>query len=185
MDTREELRPYKKQRLGFEGVLINITEPNRRNGFTYGLIFASIYAPNEKIELDHAVIMIDKAQYAKINVQLFKRYKFTAQVALYHKTVNVLGVSALQENFMLQRININKIEEIQESALSQPTRFVMTRINNMMMSKAGNLQHTTEQLLEIVENTANDGSVERFITECTQAYQRKKINRSDMIDVLY
>lgn len=184
MDTREVLRPYKKQRLGFEGVLVDILEPNRRNGYAYGLVFASVFAPNEGIELDHVVIQMDRVCFKKADLSLYTRYYFTARIDSYYKTVNIIGVVALQENFMLQHINLNKLREIPESKMDQPTMYVMARINNIMLCK-GELRHTEEELVEKVFNTPNDGSVEQFIDECTGSYQQTVVNRRDMEEALY
>lgn len=184
MDTREVLRPYKKQRLGFEGVLIDIIEPNRRNGYNFGLVFASVYAPNEKIELDHAVIQMNMTDFKKAGLNLYERYYFTASIASYYKTAKILGAIALQENLMLQNINLNKLRVQPESELAQPTMHVMTRIDNIMLCK-GELHHTKEGLLETVNNTPNDGSVERFINDCTTYYQQAYINGRDIERTLY
>lgn len=184
MDTREVLRPYKKQRLGFEGVLIDILEPNRRNGYTYGLVFASVFAPNEKIELDHAVIQMDIADYKKAKLNLYTRYYFTAGIASYYKATNIMGVIAQQENFMLQNITLHKLREEPESQMTQPTMYVMKRINNIMLCK-GDVRHTEGELVETVFHTDNDGSVEQFINECTESYQQANVNRREMEETLY
>ncbi|MGX1266720.1 hypothetical protein RKD55_004664 [Rossellomorea marisflavi] len=184
MDTREVLRPYKKQRLGFEGVLVDILEPNKRNGHAYGLVFASVYAASEKIELDHVVIQMDKVSFRKAELRLYTRYYFTAKIDSYYKAVSIIGVVALQENFMLQHINLNKLREMPESNLKQPTTYVMTRIHNMMLCK-GELYHTKDELVRQVLMTSNDGSVEQFIDECTASYQQSVVNRRDLEEALY
>lgn len=185
MDTREVLRAYKKQRLGFEGVLINVIEPNRRNAYTYGLVFASVYAPSQNIELDHVVIKIDRKSYSQANFEEFKRYYFTAEVAMYYKTAYFNGIAAKQENFMLQNINPYKVREIETSELPQPTQYVMTRINNIMHCKTSTIRHTEQELIDIVFETPNDGSVERFIDGYTRTYQHSRVSKFDMIETLY
>lgn len=184
MDTREVLRPYKKQRLGFEGVLVDIIAPNKRNGHAYGLVFASVYAPNEKIELDHVVIQMDKVSFRKAELNLFARYYFTASVAAYFKPTYIIGAVALQENFMLQDINLNKLRELGESQMHQPTMYVMTRINNILLCK-GELRHTEDDLIKTVFNTPNDGSVEKFINECTKSYQQTAVDKHELVEALY
>lgn len=185
MPTREALRPYRKKRLAFEGVLISIIEPNRRNGYTYGLVFGSVYAPNEQIELDHAVIRIQKRTFRATLVTLFKRYRFTAQVDRYHKVVNVLGADVLQENFMLQNLNTRTLKKINTTQLTQPTQYVLNRIQNVMMCKTQEIRHTEEELLAIIFQTPNDGSVEKFIEQYAKTYQHRKIDEFEMIEVLY
>lgn len=184
MDTREELRPYKKQRLGFEGVLIDIIYPNRRNGYLYGLVFGSIYAPNEKIEVDHAVIQMDQLSFKKAGLELFNRYYFTAVVKSYFKLTNILGVMAERENFMLAEINLNKLKEFPVSYIEQPTMFVQNRINSIMMCKGDN-PFTKEWLMEQVLRLPNDGSVEEFIDDCSRRNQQSHVGRHDMINILY
>lgn len=184
MDTREVLRPYKNLRLGFEGVLVDIVAPNRRNGHAYGLVFASVYASNEGVELDHVVIQLDKARFKKVELNLFTRYYFTATITPYFKPTDILGVLALQENFMLQDINLHKLRELNESQIHQPTMYVMKRINNILLCK-GELRHTEEDLIQTVFRTPNDGSVEKFINECTKSYQQTKVDRRELEETLY
>lgn len=184
-DTREVLRPYKNKRIGFEGVLIHVIQPNRKNAHTYGLVFASVYAPNEKIELDHAVIKVDKRSYSQTDIELFKRYYFTAEIAMYHKTAYILGIAAKQENFMLTHINMYKVQEVETSSVEQPTLYVMNRINNVMNCKTREVRHTEEELIKIVFDTPNDGSVEKFIDNYTLTYQNKKLNKHEVVETLY
>ncbi|WP_078598665.1 hypothetical protein [Evansella clarkii] len=184
MDTREVLRPFKRQRLGFEGVLIDIFEPNKRNGFSYGLVFASVYAPNERIELDHVVIQMSVADFKRAQLTLYTRYYFTASIESYYKVTDILGITARRESFMLQNISLHKLRELPESQLAQPTAYVMKRINNIMLCKAGP-RHTEEELIDTVCRTANDGSVEQFINEYTESYQQVIVSKRDVEDALY
>jgi hypothetical protein len=184
MDTRAVLRPYKKQRLGFEGVLVDIVAPNKRNGHAYGLVFASVYAPNEKIELDHVVIQMDKVSFRKADLNLFTRYYFTASIAAYYKPTYIMGAVALQENFMLQNINLNKLRELHESQMHQPTMYVISRINNILLCK-GELRHTEDDLVKAVFHMPNNGSVEKFINECTKSYQQTHVDRRELEETLY
>lgn len=191
------MRPYKKKRLGFEGVLIDIIEPNSRNGYSYGLIFGSVYAPNEHVEIDHAVIKVSKYDFnlitSYLNFECFKHYHFTAQIATYYKVAYFEGLStkgepyveAKKENFMLQNLNAAKIEPITEPHLTQPTIYVNRRIDNIMLCKTSPVRHTKEQLLGIVANLPNDGSVEHFINTYTQSYQYTKVSEYDLINTLY
>lgn len=187
MEKREVLRPYKKQRLAFEGVLINIIQPNKKNSYLYGLVFASLYAANENIQLDHAVIEMDKASFAKSKLEMFKRYRFTAQVGVYQKTGPILGVPVLQECFMLQYINAAKITEETESQIEQPTVYTQTRIQNILHSKSktAQLRYTREQLIEIVTTMPNDGSVEQFMCVYTRSHQVVKVDSSEIIRTVY
>lgn len=182
---REVLRPYKRKRLGFEGVFIHAIEPNRKNGYTYGLVFGSIYAPNEKIELDHAVIKVSIAEYNQANLELYQRYYFSAEVDSYYKTGYVLGIAAKREHFMLTHINVSKMYKLSTSVMTQPTMYVISRIRNVLSSKNIEPRHTEEELLEIIYRLPNDGSVERFVDTYTKNYQHKKVTTYDIIETLY
>ena len=184
MDTREVLRPYKKQRLGFEGVLIDIKKPNRRNGYNYGLVFASVYAPNERIELDHVVIEMGIGDFREAGFKRFTRYYFTATIASYYKVADIMGISAERENFMLIDINVNKLREAPISRMKQPTMYVTSRIDSIMLCK-GQLYYTEDELISTVFNKPNNGSVERFINHATEIHQQSALNRQDMIKALY
>lgn len=184
-DKREILRPYRGQRLGFEGVLIDIVKPNPRNKYAYSLVFASLYAPEEKIELDHVVISITKAEFNTIHLELYTRYYFTAEVTKYFKTVHILGTPVKQENFMLDRLNIYKMVERTTSDLNQPTIYTMNRIQNVLLSKVIEPEHNEEELLQIINDIPNDGKVEQFIEEYNKRYQNVALNKLDMIDALY
>ncbi|WP_454101533.1 hypothetical protein [Metabacillus sp. SLBN-84] len=163
---------------------MDIFEPNRRNGYTYGLVFASVYAPNEKIELDHAVIKMAVVDFKKASVNLYTRYYFTAEIASYYRPTKILGIMAEQEKFMLQEIRVHKLREAAESKMLQPTMYVINRIQNILLFK-GEPRHTEDELMDIVYSTPNDGSVERFINEYTSSCQRVSINKLDLLETLY
>lgn len=184
-DTREVLRPYNKQRLGFEGVLIHILPPNRKNGFMCGLVFASVCAPEKDIELDHVVITVPKREVNQYDIKEGIRYYFTADVAPYFKTTYIMGMSAKQEHFMLCNINPRKMRKKIKSNLAQPTSYVQTRICNILKSKAIPPRHTREELIHMVTTIPNDGSVECFIDRYTETYQHTHVNKADVIEALY
>ncbi|OMF76675.1 hypothetical protein [Paenibacillus glucanolyticus] len=183
MDTREELRPYRNRKLGLEGVLIDVIEPNAQNKQTYGLVFGSVYAPNERIELDHAVIKVNKYAYQASNVKLFNRYRFTAFVESYRKVKKIEGIEALSECYMLVRPHI--IEVMENSNLQQPTQFVKSRIECIMMCKSSCIQHNEAELYEMISNLKNDGDVEEFIGNYTRRYQHKKVTQHDIRYTIY
>lgn len=183
MDTREELRPYRNRKLGFEGVLINVIQPNAHNKQTYGLVFGSVYAPNEKIELDHVVIKVSKYAYQASNVKLFNRYRFTAIVESYMKVKNFEGIEAQTESYMLVRPNI--IEVMNISNLQQPTQFVKSRIKSIMTCKTSQIRHTETEIYGMIAKLNNDGAVEKFIENYTRSIQHKKVTWNDIINTVY
>lgn len=183
LNTREELQPYRNRKLVFEGVLIDVIQPNALNKQTYGLVFGSVYAPNERIELDHVVIKVNKYAYQASNVKLFNRYRFTAFVESYKKVKKFEGIEALTESYMLVRPHI--IEAIESSNLQQPTQFVKSRIERVMTCKTSYIRHTEAELYEIISNLKNDGDVEEFIGNYTRRYQHKKVTRHDIIKTIY
>lgn len=183
MDKRDELSQYNRQRLTFEGVLVDVIQPNSRNGYTYGLVFGSIYAIHKHFQIDHVVIKMSALDYSKTELNLFKRYVFSAEVAKYEKVGLVLGVFALRERYMIQNINTYKIQEEEESATEQPTKYVMQRVNNILESP-GNT-HDENELIQSILSEPNDGSVERLLDVYTKSLQRKPINDTEMIRILY
>lgn len=185
MGQREELQPYKHRRLGFEGVYVEHIKPSKRNGETYGLVFASVYAKNENIELDHVVIKIDRHEFIKAKMEKYKRYSFSAKIGTYYKTAYILGIPAKRENFMLTDLNLKKLSVRDESDLKQPTRYVNTRITSILTNNATRKNHTRSELNDVILTIPNDGKVEGFMAEFTRAYQNKALNLHDIIDALY
>ncbi|MBD7970374.1 hypothetical protein [Paenibacillus gallinarum] len=183
LDTREELRPYRNRKLGFEGVLIDLIQPNAQNKQTYGLVFGSVYAPNEKIELDHVVIKVSKCVYQASNVELFNRYRFTAFIESYMKVKSFDGIEALTESYMLVKPNI--IEVMENSNMQQPTKFVKSRIKSIMICKTSDIRHTEAELYEMISKLQNNGSVENFINKYTRSIQHKKVTQTDIINTVY
>lgn len=186
-DRRGVLRPFKNQRLAFEGVLIHIIMPNKKNGYTHGLVFASLYAQAQDVEIDHAVIKINAAEYAimRNKLELYKRYKFTAKIEDYYKVGHIMGIPAKQKHYMLVNINAYKMDVLEEpSGLMQPTLYTRTRIRNLMAYK-GHQKYNEKQLLSDISLMPNDGSVERYLNNCTRDYQKSAVNYLDILDILY
>lgn len=184
MDTRDALRPYKHQRLSFEGVLVDITLPTKKNHHEYGLVFGSVYAPNECIELDHVVITCNKATFNRARLELYKRYKFTAMVDSYKRANRIAGTLAQTEVFMLTDIKAHRINEIETSRLTQPSLFVLNRIQTSMLCETRPVAHTEEELLTLALREPNDGSVERFIDAYTKQNQVTEFDRFAVIQAL-
>lgn len=183
-DTRREaLKRHKGDRLKFEGVLCDILQPNIRNGFTYGLVFLSLYVDSHNIEIDHAVIKLDKSHFNSYDLQVFNRYEFTVMIDSYYKATDILGISAQREYFMLS--DINKIQKVKTSNLGQPTLSVTNRLTNVMASKTITPEHTEEELMDIVMDLEDDGSVEEFINDYTKNLQHKKMDSHQIIKNLY
>lgn len=85
---------------------------------------------------------------------------------------------------MLTDININKLREFPDSHMEQPTMFVKTRIDNIMLCKGRN-PYTKEMLLREAANLPNDGSAERLVDSCSKRIQQSYIGRHDMNTTLY
>lgn len=184
MERRSILEPYLHQRLGFEGVPIDIIEPNRKNRFTYGVIFASVtHTENPNIELDHTVIQVTVDDFEKLKIEPYKRYKFTAVVKSYTKTERILGIPAVCKYYMLADINPKKFTKIEETVIKQPSIYVKSRIDSILENE--NNVYTKEQLIDIVKRIPNDGSVERFINNYTTSFQRVQYNMKDIESILY
>lgn len=184
MDTRDALRPYKHQRLSFEAVLVDITLPTKKNHYEYGLVFGAVYAPNECIELDHVVITCDKGTFNRAKLELYKRYKFTALVSSYKRANRICNTLAQTEVFMLTDIKSHRIKEIETSKLTQPSLFLMNRIETSLGCDSRPVPHTREGLLELALREPNDGSVERFIDTYTKLNQVTEFDRFAVIQAL-
>lgn len=181
---REILAPYLDERLCFEGVLISTITPNISNGHTYGLVFASIYAPHQDIELDHVVIQMDVGGYKRAGLNLYSRYQFTAKVDVYYKTGLIQGMTAKRRHYMLIDMNIAKIKRIHTSKMKQPTCYVANRINNI--SKFSNKTNLTKKkLFDKIMNMPNDGAVECFIDKNIKASRVKRMARYEIVNALY
>lgn len=189
METREGLRPYKKKRLAFEGVLVAINKPTKRNGGMHELVFASVYAPHENVELDHVVIAANSKVIKEIKPVMYKRYHFTARVESYFKPVKIMNALVNREDFMLTDINTKKVRLQETSNLSQPTQFAKERIHTLVFQQSNvapeALWYTAEELISVVRSMPNDGSVEKFISEATRSYQKVKFSKYKVIESLY
>lgn len=185
MEQRNVLSPYLNQRLGFEGVPIGFIEPNRKNKYTYGVIFASVTHVNgdRKIELDHTVIKMTVEQYDKLKLELYQRYKFTAVIQTYNKTERVMGIPAIRKHYMLADINTRKVEPLSETAVIQPSIYVETRINSIVENE--NCLYTKDELIDIIKRIPNDGSVEHFVNNYTSTFQKVEYNADDIKSILY
>ena len=184
MERRSILEPYLHRRLGFEGVPIDIIEPNRKNKYTYGVIFASVtHTENPNVELDHTVIQVTIDGFEKLKIELYKRYKFTAVVKSYTKTERILGIPAIRKYYMLADINPRKFTKIEETVIEQPSIYVESRIDNILKNE--NSVYTKEQFIDMVKRIPNDGSVERFINNYTTTFQRVVYNSKDVQTILY
>lgn len=179
---RKALEKYKNNRLRFEGVLCDIIQPNKRNGYTYGLVFASLYAIHEDIELDHVVIKSDNLRF-DIEPKLFNRYQFTAKIDSYYKIGKIIGIPVQKEHFMLTEIKRLKVSP--NTKLEQPTKYVQRRIKNIMASKNIKPIHSYNEIINIISKMTNDGSVEKFINQYSQIHQHRSFGKYDVINKLY
>ena len=174
---REILKPYVGLRLNFEGVLVNINHANKRNGYHCGLVFASIYAKNEILELDHAVIKIHPKKLKCLNLRCYTRYTFTAEIGTYHKVEKVLSIPTEVKYYTINNINTNKIAIMQTSNLTQPTKYVKTRLGHI--AKHDNQSNTNILALR------NDGSIEKHVDQYLESFRKHKITKNDIITALY
>lgn len=185
IDTRQELEPFKGQRLRFEGVLIDIVPPTRKTMNQCSLVFASLYEKNLKIELDHVVLQAPPTQVEYYELELYQRYYFTAEVGSYTKTVKLMGVNAQKLHFMLKNINMRKIRICEESHIPQPSLYIRRRVDNALNNPYRTSPFTKEELLDHIEGLNNDGSKEAFVETYTQALKTKHITRHEINKIIY
>ena len=184
IDTRNALSPYKGQRLSFEAVLVDITMPTKKNHYEYGLVFGAVYAPNECIELDHVVIAVNRGVFRHMNLELYKRYRFTAMVDSYKRANRICGTLAQTDVYMLCDMKSHRIREIETSSLAQPTQFLLNRIETSLLCESRTVAHTAEELLERALREPNDGSIEKFIDAYTKQNQVTEFDRFAVIQAL-
>lgn len=188
MIIRENLRPYKHQRLRFEGVLTEITEPCKRNGNTYNLLFVSLYAKNENIHIDHAFIKVTPHEYRQLQrmagLALYTRYEFTAYIQSYYKTIIVERIPAQSEDFMLTDLNPKKVTELPVSNCKQPTLFVANRMKRIV-NAINNQLYDEQQLTRTIHELPNNGSVEKHINQLNEQRQHRLLNKQQIIKKLY
>lgn len=86
---KPELAPFEHKRLLLEGVLIECRRIKRGDEMhdSYNLTFASVYAPNANLELDH--IILNTANRHVLTWPLFKWYRFSVEVYAYEKPYRV------------------------------------------------------------------------------------------------
>lgn len=184
LDTRREvLKPFLNKRLRFEGVLIDVIEPSIKTNNQYGLVFASLYAKNEKIELDHAVIKIRPKKFKKANFEKYSRYTFTAGIDHYHKLEFILDIPTQRRHYMLTDINIYKMSIITTSDLEQPTAYVHTRASYIDYQEKQNKKH--HPIEEHIKHLKNDGSIEKSINIHLEKYKKQKINEKNTTKNFY
>lgn len=165
-DNREILRRYKNQRLAFEGVLIAVRQPiNPRE--EYRLIFGSVAAIHEPVELDHVVIHTPHNPYQPPRtLGVGKRFRFKATVASYKKVQDLLYQPAQVENFELTCVDLKRIEHADASHLAQPTQFVKNRAESIALRDA--CPFSADELIDMALTYPNDGAIEYYFEEWRQ-----------------
>lgn len=176
---REILKPHVGRRLSFEGVLINIQGANKRSKHHCGLVFASIYAKNENIELDHAVIKIHPQKIKHLNLERYRRYTFTAEIYVYHKAEELLGVLTQRRYYTLTDINLKKLQPTNITHLTQPTKYVQSRLARLC--RYDDKVFPEKNILSLI----NDGTIEKTVDQKLAKTQRERITKTSMISALY
>lgn len=181
LDQRLTLEPFVGQRLFVEGVLIDINNPHKKNGYTYGLVFASVTLPNERMELDHVVIPVDKRFMAQHQPKLFTKYRFTALVDSYTKIKKIYGISAHVRAYQLNHINSKRFAQ---ADLSVPTELSIYIQNKLRRFASSNLQLNVDELGRIL-STKPEGERERYLNQLTMTLQKTSVTRADLLNELY
>lgn len=162
-DNREILRAHKGKRLVFEGVLIAVYKPSHLRD-QFQLVFASVAALHEHVEIDHIVVHTDKNPYhVSRNLGVGKRFRFAANVAPYKKVQHLLEQPAQTENYMLVDINFHRVETQATSTLMQPTEFVRNRAKTVAAHDL--CPYDQDELTAIALTYPNDGAIESYFEE--------------------
>lgn len=184
MDTRHHLQPYYKQRLRFEGVLIQIIPPNKQNRHNYNLIFASVYNKHHDIEIDHVVISAKSNVFRYTDFTPFVRYSFTATIDKYYKPRRYKRMNVQTEAYQLNDINPNNIEEDVTSDLPRDlSQYVAHAIKDLAHNPS--IKESYETLNHHFLSLPNDGSREKEVNQMKQTIRRRRFAKEDIIDIIY
>lgn len=181
MSKREELAPYNNERLYVEGVLIDITKPNKKNHHKAGLVFGSVYLPNEDIELDHIVIAVPETFTRNKEIELFNKYGFTAEVGSYYKKKNILGTLASVKAYHLQDINSRRFETIEPVVKSDLSRYLKNRLSSL--HRRGVPVDMTE--LNYALREKKEGERELYLKKIMMTLNKKDVTHADIMNAIY
>ncbi len=181
MTTRNELAEYNNQRLRVEGVLIAIDRPNKKNRYNAGLVFGSVNLPHQDIELDHIVIAVSEGFINRNQLELFKKYSFTAKVGKYFKRKRRLNMLANVTAYHLQDLNENRFEQMQVKKPKEFSKYLITRISKLYRNHDTiNISKLNELLLDMYE-----GEREEYINNLNMTTLKRSVTHADIIDELY
>lgn len=181
VDQRSILEPHVGKRLFVEGILIDITSPNKKNHYTYGLVFASVNLPNENLELDHVVIPVKKDFTQLHDLKIYTKYGFSALVDTYEKTKSIEGIFVQAKAYQLNSINRNRFYEaapLNGKPLSLYLQNRLRRLNQM------NLPIDIDQLGTVLQKKAQ-GEREQYMGQLTTTLQKTNVTQANILDTLY
>lgn len=181
MTRRLALAPYVGQRLYAEGILIDINKPNKKNGHTFGLVFASITLPNEKLELDHVVIPVTKAFINKQKPVIFTKYAFTACVSSYTKLSRLQGVLVNIDAYQLKDINAKRFDKIS----AKKPKLSLFLENKLKKIDQHQYHHLNTHALRTILLKKNEGEREEYMMQLTLTLQKRSVTRADILNELY
>lgn len=181
VDQRSILEPHVGKRVFVEGVLIDITTPNKKNHFTYGLVFASVNLPNEKLELDHVVIPVKKDFTQLHELKIYTKYGFSALVDTYEKTKNIEGVLVQAKAYQLNNINKNRFNESVPLHGKPLSIYIQNRLRRLSIMK---LPIDIDQLGTVLQKKAQ-GEREQYIGQLTTTLQKTNVTQANILDTLY
>lgn len=180
-DRRLTLEKHVGKRLLVEGILIDIHQPNQKNGYKYGLVFASVHLPNEKDQLDHVVIPVNK-QFIMIHEPTrFKKYRFTALVESYTKINYLYGIAAHVKAYQLNNINTRRFDEMDTIYSPHLSYYIQNTLRRLDTS---NLPININELSIIILNK-KEGQREKYLNQLTMTLRKPTVTKAEILDKLY
>ena len=181
MTRREELAKYNNERLYVEGVLIDINQPNKKNSNRLGLVFGSVSLPNEKMELDHVVISVPDNFAERHELQLFKKYSFTALVGSYNKRKMIMGTPVQAKAYHLVDINHKRFEEIQPNQPEDLSRHLKNRLASIQR------QGVSINMVELnrILRGKKEGEREKYLSTLSKTLTKTDVTHADILNTIY
>lgn len=187
-DDRQNLAPYKDQCLKFTGIVLSMhhikhnrnTINTRHSDFdrrNYEITMASIHASNFNFELNHVILPLSRSQFESLDIQLFKRYNFTAHVYTYHQPKKIylpeLHHSILATSTTYSLDHVKHFVPSNELGPHKLSKYATDFIDRLAHRKDLKLSpHDLRKLKNDLLQTTNDGSREAKIEHLNHIYAK-------------
>lgn len=181
MSRREELSQFVNERLYVTGVLIDINKANKKNKYRTGLVFGSVYLPNEDIEIDHIVIAVPESFVVKNSLKLYDKYGFTAKVGTYNKQRYILNTPVSTKSHHLTEINQNRFEKLKPNKPEDVSRHIKNRLSSFHKNDVP----INMSAINTVLRNLKEGERERYLNNISMTTRRKNVSHADILESIY